>query len=282
MEMRTTKPEKGNKYYNTKSNGGYSGCIKGSPTDKDCNVLSNCVGWSNGRFAEIIGKDKIEYQLTCNAENFIERAKSYGLEISDVPTLGGIMVWRKGKAGNSSDGAGHVAIVERIDSSNQIYTSESGWGNKKAFWNSVRTNNNGRWGCGSSYTFRGCIVNPTIGNVTAPTKEVDPFPNVSDEELAKRVWANEFGSGETRKKKLGSRYASVQALVNKGIGKPSNTSITYTVKKGDTLSSIANKNKMSYKDLYAKNKSLIDSENKKRGVATSKMWVYPNQVLKIK
>ena len=39
---------------------------------------------------------------------------------------------------------------------------------------------------------------------------------------------------------------------------------------------------MSYKDLYAKNKSLIDSENKKRGVATSKMWVYPNQVLKIK
>ena len=41
FKMRTTKPEKGNKYYNTKGNGGYSNAIKGSPTDKDCNVLSN-------------------------------------------------------------------------------------------------------------------------------------------------------------------------------------------------------------------------------------------------
>ena len=41
---RTCKPEKGNKYYNTKSNGGYSDAIIGKPTDPDCNVLSNCVG----------------------------------------------------------------------------------------------------------------------------------------------------------------------------------------------------------------------------------------------
>lgn len=39
---RTTKPEKGNKYYNTKDKGGYSTAIKGSPTDPDCNVLHNC------------------------------------------------------------------------------------------------------------------------------------------------------------------------------------------------------------------------------------------------
>ena len=30
------------------------------------------------------------------------------------------------------------------------------------------------------------------------------------------------------------------------------------------------------------NKTLIDKENKKRGVAISKMWVYPNQKLIIK
>lgn len=173
MKIRTTKPEKGNKYYTRTSSGGYSLAVKGKPTDV-CDVLSNCVGYANGRFAEIIGKDKIEYQLVCNAENFIEKAKGYGLEISNVPTLGGIMVWQKGATLNGSDGAGHVAIVERIDSANQIYTSESGY-NSSAFWNSKRTNSNGRWGSGSAYKFRGCIVNPAIGKITAP---VEPTSDV--------------------------------------------------------------------------------------------------------
>ena len=42
FKPRFTKPEKGNPYFNTISNGGYSTAIKGSPTDKDCDVLSNC------------------------------------------------------------------------------------------------------------------------------------------------------------------------------------------------------------------------------------------------
>ena len=33
------------------------------------------------------------------------------------------------------------------------------------------------------------------------------------------------------------------------------------------------------RDLITKIKTLIDNENKKRGVATSKMWVYPGQKL---
>lgn len=51
-------------------------------------------------------------------------------------------------------------------------------------------------------------------------KELDPFPGVTDEELAKRVWANEFGTGATRKKNLGIRYDAVQKLVSVGYGKP--------------------------------------------------------------
>jgi len=31
--------------------------------------------------------------------------------------------------------------------------------------------------------------------------------------------------------------------------------------------------------IYELNKSLIDNENRKRGVATSKMWIYPGQRL---
>lgn len=163
MKMRTTKPCKGNKFFITKSKGGYSQCVKGYPTDKDCDVLSNCVGYACGRFNEIIGSMKYPL-LNCNAENFIERAKSLGLTIASYPTLGGIMVWQKGKTLSGVDGAGHVAIVERIDSATQIYTSESNYGSK-SFFNAVRSNANGRWGLGSGYKFRGCIVNPALGAV---------------------------------------------------------------------------------------------------------------------
>lgn len=175
--IRTTKPAN-NKYYITSSSGGYSYAIKGSPTDAKANVLANCVGYANGRFAEIIheltGYNGIQYQLVCNAENFIEKAKNYGLTISSKPTLGGIMVWQKGSLA-SGDGAGHVAVVERINSDGSIYLSESGWGASKPFWNSTRTNSNGRWGQGSGYTFRGCIVNPAVKD--EPIKKVGtPVP----------------------------------------------------------------------------------------------------------
>ena len=182
MQMRTSKPAAGNKFYNNGNNGGYSWCINGSPTDKGCNVLSNCVGYACGRYNEIIGSMKYK-TLCCNAENFIERAKEAGLQISSVPTLGGIMVWAKGTL-SSSDGAGHVAIVERIDNANQIYTSESGWGSSTPFWNQIRKNDNGRWGMSSGYSFRGCIINPAVGDVhyVAP---VNPQPTPSTPSGAK-------------------------------------------------------------------------------------------------
>lgn len=222
LTMRTSKPTAGNKFYITKSKGGYSTCIQGSPTDKNCNVLSNCVGYACGRFNEIIGTMKYP-SLNCNAENFIERAKkTYGLEISNVPTLGGIMVWGKGTL-SGNDGAGHVAVVEKIIDKNTIYTSESGYGGN-AFWNSTRKNTNGRWGVGSGYTFRGCIVNPAIGKVTAPVEvkqEVSkPIPepvketNVDILTLVKKTIRGDYGNGEVRRKNLGNNYDAVQRQVN--------------------------------------------------------------------
>ena len=213
MNVRTTKPTSGNKFFITKSKGGYSTCIQGSPTDSQCNVLSNCVGYACGRFNEIIGAMKYP-SLNCNAENFIERAKNtYGLEISSVPTLGGIMVWQKGTL-SGNDGAGHVAVVEKIIDSNTIYTSESGYGGS-AFWNSTRRNTNGRWGLGSAYTFRGCIVNPAIGKVVAPTPTPSAKKNV--DEVAKEVIRGEWGNGDERYNRLtnaGYNYNEVQAKVN--------------------------------------------------------------------
>ena len=159
MEMRTKKPEAGNKFYNTKSNGGYSTCIQGKPTDKGCNVLANCVGYACGRFNEIIGEMKYP-SLNCNAENFIERAKNtYSLEVGQTPKVGAIMCWQKGNL-SGSDGAGHVAIVEKVINDTEVYTSESSYGGT-AFFNATRKKGSGKWGI-SNYTFRGFIYNPAI------------------------------------------------------------------------------------------------------------------------
>lgn len=218
MEMRTSKPSAGNKFYNTTSRGGYSQCIQGSPTDAGCNVLANCVGYACGRFNEIIGSMKYPY-LNCNAENFIERTKKCGLTVVSYPTLGGIMVWQKGATLSGNDGAGHVAVVERIDGANKILTSESGYGSRTAFWNSVRTNSNGRWGLGNGYTFRGCIVNPAIGDVhyVEPVPTPTPTPSKSNEEIANEVIQGKWGNNPERKQRLtdaGYDYNAIQEIVN--------------------------------------------------------------------
>lgn len=181
--MRTTKPAN-NKYYIMIPSGGWNNAIQGSPTDKTANVLANCVGYANGRFAEIQAKNKCTYQLVCNAENFIESAKKQGLMISAVPVLGGIMVWQKGSTLGGNDGAGHVAIVEKIlqldkdGNACKIYTSESSYGGS-AFFNATRENKNGRWGMADGYKFRGCIINPASKNTDQITPNVARDENVN-------------------------------------------------------------------------------------------------------
>lgn len=178
MKKRTTRPSN-NKYYKTKSVGGLNGCIVGKPTITGANVLCNCVGYANGRFNEIMNDPDLKgtvsnfkYQLTTNAENFIESAKAQGLKISDKPVQGGIMVWKKGATLKGSDGAGHVAVVEEVYDDGAILTSESGY-NAYAFRTAKRNNANGRWSQPSGYTFRGCIVNPGVTNPkTAPTPKL--------------------------------------------------------------------------------------------------------------
>ncbi len=177
--IRTSRPEAGNKNFITIESGGWSNCIKGKPTDRYCDVLSNCVGYADGRFNEIYnaltGHTGHKYlRLSCNAENFIERAKELGLEISSKPTLGGILVWQKGATLGGSDGAGHVAIVEQIIDDNTIYTSESNYGST-VFFNATRKNTNGRWGLGAAYKFRGCVINPAVKDIKiAPNVDRDP------------------------------------------------------------------------------------------------------------
>ena len=221
-------------------------------------------------FGEIIGKDKIEYQLVCNAENFIEKAKNYGLQVVNYPTLGGIMVWQKGSL-SSRDGAGHVAIVERIDSANQIYTSESSYGGS-AFYNATRTNNNGRWGMGSAYAFRGCIVNPAIGDI----HYVEPSKLTTY-----TVQAGDTLSGiASKSRRAYKELARINNIANPNVIYPGQVikinggtvEKIYTVKSGDTLSGIANKYGTTWQNIYNNNRDIIGSNPN---------LIKPGQVLKI-
>lgn len=153
FEPRLTIPEKSNRYYISKSAGGLNPCIpkpSGSPLR-----FANCVFYAVGRFAEITGV----WLPSTNAENFANEAKKMGLTVSDKPQVGAIACWAKGKVGDGSDGAGHVAVVEIINDSGSIVTSESGWNAKQEFWTQTRRNG-GNWGQSTAYRFLGFILPP--------------------------------------------------------------------------------------------------------------------------
>ena len=172
--MRTTRPAN-NKNFITRDSGGWNTCIKGNPRYQYADALANCVGYASGRFNEIINIARetsgcTYTTLNCNAVNFKERAEAAGLQTGSTPRRGAIMCW--GKEGD----AGHVAIVERVNSNNSVYTSESGWGSSSIFWNSTRTNNNGRWGCGAGYYFRCFIYLPDDVQKAIDAEEPKPTP----------------------------------------------------------------------------------------------------------
>lgn len=171
--IRTTRPEAGNKYYIRKASGGYSTCIQGKPTDKWCDVLSNCVGYACGAANEELGLGYEKYHLNCNAENFIERAIASGLSVYKTPQVGDIICWE-----GAGSLAGHVGIVIEVVNNNCIKVAQSGWGSSNPFYITTNYNNNGRWGLSSNYPFRGFIrILPTP---PAPQPTPKPTPGPSD------------------------------------------------------------------------------------------------------
>lgn len=277
FKMRTVKPEKGNKYYIRKAQGGYSNAIVGKPTDKDCNVLANCVGYAYGRFNEIGGYGYCKYLAPVNAEKFIQYKGR--CEVSQEPSLGACMVWQKGNTLNGSDGAGHVAIVEKVVSKTEVITSESGYGCSRPFWTQTRKKGtNGRWGCNSSYKFLGFIKNPAVKDEPIPAPTPAVAPTVPRDSTKNQIGVN---GNDLRVRSGAGTNKSVIGFASKGIynfyetkkangytwyriadgqwiafnskwatvynaAKPD---IIYVVQKGDTLSKIAKKYGTTWKKL---------------------------------
>lgn len=163
MEPRLTLPDKNNRYYIAKSEGGLN---PGIPRPSGSRLrFANCVFYALGRFAELWGV----WLDSTNAENFCDMAKRRGLSIGQTPVPGAIAVWAKGEVGNGSDGAGHVAVVEIVNAQN-IVTSESGWGASKEFWTATRKNG-GNWGQSNAYRFIGFVLPPQ--QITRALREGD-------------------------------------------------------------------------------------------------------------
>lgn len=167
--VRRSAPAKWTDIYNNYNNGGLSWCINGRPINPVSNVLANCVGYACSRFNEIYnelsGYTGMKYRdLNCNAEDFWTRAKDLGLKRGKTPKDGAIMVWE-----GLGSLAGHVAIVERVISETEVYTSESGY-ESAYFWNSTRYKGSGNWGANGNYKFRGFIYNPAVKD------GLDPLP----------------------------------------------------------------------------------------------------------
>ena len=148
---RTTAPSKDSKYYY--SDNIFYQCGYGMP---------NCTAYAWGRWYELLGSKPKLY--TGNAETWYPKGTSYdGYKRGQTPKLGAVACWAKGVAGKSSDGAGHVAIVEEIYSDGSILTSNSAWKGTNFYTKKLAKGYNV-----NGYTFQGFIYLPI--EFTEPTK----------------------------------------------------------------------------------------------------------------
>ena len=246
-KARTTAPSKTDKNYKHTSAGGYNYCILVSGGS----VLPNCVGYAWGRWRELLGK---YHNLSRNnAESWYLKADGY--KRGQKPKLGAVMCWRKGVAGVESDGAGHVAIVEKIYDDGSVLTSNSAWNGSRFYTKKIEP----PYELGGSYVFQGFIYLPVSYDNEKKT-------------TAKKETATSTAKAKTYTVKSGDTLAKIAAKYNTTVAKLANyndianpnviykgqkikipattsskttTSKTtskvtkHTVKKGETLSKIA-------------------------------------------
>lgn len=164
---RTTAPSATNKYYIKAGKGGYNRAMEINTKTHSC--LPNCVAMAHGRWLESqkqTNYSKYDKLPTGNAENYYPYTKD-GYKRGKTPKLGAIICWRKGKAGVASDGAGHVAFVEKVYDNGDVLTSNSAYGGSRYYTKVYKKANN--YYMGANYTFQGFIYNPA--NFSEPKKK---------------------------------------------------------------------------------------------------------------
>lgn len=118
--------------------------------------LPNCTCYAFGRFWELKGGDRPSLSWG-DAEKWYGHT-SDGYERGSVPKLGAVACWRRGDASTDSDGAGHVAIVEKVYSDGRFLCSNSAYNSTMWYEKTLSPDEDYTWN--SKYTFQGFIYNP--------------------------------------------------------------------------------------------------------------------------
>lgn len=207
---RLTAPSTTDKNWIHYSKGGYNYCIE----IKNGSCLPNCVGYAWGRWREILGK---KHKLSLNnAENWWGNTAD-GYKRGQIPKVGAIMCWRKGKAGVSSDGAGHVAVVEKINSDGSVTYSNSNYSGTRFFTKTSKA----PYALGSSaYVFQGFIYLPIEFEEDKPSTTTKPSTS-----------SLEFKEGDIVSFAGGKHYGSTDATSGATV-KASKAKVTATSKSG--------------------------------------------------
>lgn len=160
FKERLEAPATNNKYWIHTSKAGYNACILINKSTGSC--LPNCVGYAWGRAYEAWGtKPKLSKG---NAEDWYGYKDGY--KRGSTPKVGSVICWRKGKAGYSKDGAGHVAFVEKINKDGTIVVSNSNYSGTRFFTKTLSPKNN--WYIGAGLTFQGFIYPPVTFTAEKP------------------------------------------------------------------------------------------------------------------
>lgn len=131
--------------------------------------MPNCTCYAYGRFWEISGtKPTLSLGDAGGWYGYDD-----GYKRGKTPKLGAVIVWE-----STVGGAGHVAVVERINSDGSFLISQSAWGGT-LFWTETIPPSCNR---GSSYRFLGFIYNPAVG-VNIPTTWIKGNRYLNEEEM---------------------------------------------------------------------------------------------------
>lgn len=207
-----------------------------------------CAAAASAFAIDTFGVDKAKkyFPLSANCGTIITKAKNMGIWVENDayrPDKGDWILydWDDSGRGDNKGGPDHVGTVVKVEGS-KIYVIE---GNYSKSVQERELSVNGRY-------IRGFVTPNYAAMATSSGKKK------SVAVVAQEVIAGKWGTGSTRKARLeaaGYNYAAVQKKVNEILkAKKKKKTITYTVKKGDTLSAIAEKYGTTVKAIAAENK----------------------------
>lgn len=147
-------------YYINTAYGGWNPSIQGNPNLRPFpgSVLPNCVGYTVGRFNQMLGEGACPWLGPMDARDQLANAQSQGLQTGDDAVVGGVICWW-------SANNGHCAVIEEVIDPDTVRTSESGWNypGPDLITEHTRYRVNGEWVYGSGYIYQG-VIYPPVNN----------------------------------------------------------------------------------------------------------------------